>query len=618
MCGIVGLITKEDVVESLLEGLKRLEYRGYDSAGIATLELSRENTPALLHRRRAEGKLKALEKVCDENPMKGHVGIGHTRWATHGPAVERNAHPHANHRIAVVHNGIIENYSALKADLEKRHTFHSQTDTEVIVYLLEENLQKNLSPLQAVQETVHVLRGAYALGIIFLEDPHTLYAVRHGSPLVLGKMEDGGACLGSDAISLAPWATSLCYMEDGDVAALSFDHIHIFDKKQNAVDRSFVANPITMETMGKGQYRHYMIKEIFEQPAVIGNALQHVLAQDADHLHFPACDIDFTKIDRISIIGCGTSYLAGMVAKYWFEEYARIPVEVDIASEFRYRSPVFSKNHACFFISQSGETLDTLSALNLCKKHSTTVGIVNVPQSSIARQAHHVIFTHAGPEIGVASTKAFTCQLLALLTLVMECARQKNLLSFEKEKELIQGLRSLPSLAHYVLQEKDMDSIASKIMNAPHVMFMGRGLHYPVAMEGALKLKEITYIPSQAYASGELKHGPIALVDEHTPIIVMAPYDKWFEKSAGNIQEIAARKGQLFVFTDAKGAGNLLTMLPENLVMGENLFALPDILEDLMPFLYILPLQLLSYYTGVRKGTDVDQPRNLAKSVTVE
>lgn len=617
MCGIVGLIQKEDVVESILDGLKRLEYRGYDSAGIATIEIH-DPLPSLLHRRRAEGKLKALESVCLQQPIKGDIGIGHTRWATHGPAVERNAHPHANHRIAVVHNGIIENYSALKSDLEKRHTFHSQTDTEVIVYLLEEGLQKGLSPLQSVQDAVQHLRGAYALGIIFLEDPKTLYAVRHGSPLVLGKMEDGGACLGSDAISLAPWATSLCYLEDGDVAALSLENIQIFDKKKEAVARSFVTNPVTLETMGKGQYRHYMLKEIFEQPAVIGNALQHVLAQDADHLHFPSCDIDFKAIDRIAIIGCGTSYLAGMVAKYWFEKHARISVDVDIASEFRYRSPIFSNNQACFFISQSGETLDTFAALELCKHYSTTVGIVNVPQSSIARASHHVIFTHAGPEIGVASTKAFTCQLLALFTLVMECARQKGLLSPEKEKELIQGLRALPSLAHYVLQEKDMDNIASKIMNASHVMFIGRGLNYPVAMEGALKLKEITYIPSQAYASGELKHGPIALVDEHTPIFAITPYDQWFEKSAGNIQEIAARKGQLFVLTDATGAGHFLNMLPDTLVMGENLFALPDIMEDLMPFLYVLPLQLLSYYTGVRKGTDVDQPRNLAKSVTVE
>ena len=354
MCGIVGMIQKEDVVESLLEGLKRLEYRGYDSAGIATLETSNAHSPALLHRRRAEGKLKALEHVCLQNPIKGHIGIGHTRWATHGPAVERNAHPHANHRIAVVHNGIIENYSALKKDLEKRYTFHSQTDTEVIVYLLEECLEKGLSPLQSVQEAVQHLHGAYALGILFLEDPSTLYAVRHGSPLVLGKMEDGGACLGSDAISLALWATSLCYMEDGDVAALSAHDIQIFDKKREVANRAFVPNPITLETIGKGQYRHYMIKEIFEQPAVMGNALQHVLAQDADHLHFPSCAIDFKEIDRISIIGCGTSYLAGMVAKYWFEKHTHIPVEVDIASEFRYRSPVFSHHHACFFISQSG------------------------------------------------------------------------------------------------------------------------------------------------------------------------------------------------------------------------------------------------------------------------
>ncbi len=612
MCGIVGLISKEDVMARLLEGLKRLEYRGYDSAGIATIHEGH------LERRRAEGKLKILEDVCDRFPIRGLIGIGHTRWATHGPAVEANAHPHANHRIALVHNGIIENYSELKLELTQRYTFHSQTDTEVVVHLIEDELTRGLYPLQALQSAAKKLKGAYALAVLFKDDPQTLYAVRQGSPLVIGMSEEEGACLGSDAISLAPWAARLCYLEDGDLAELTLDRITLYDKNNHQVLRPFIKNPMTIENIGKGQYRHYMLKEIFEQPTVLGHGLQHILAQDAGHLHVPNCNIDFRAMERLSLIACGTSYYAAMVAKYWFETFARIPVDVDIASEFRYRSPVFSQNHYCFFISQSGETLDTLAALELCRQHVTTVGIVNVPQSSIARSAHHVVFTYAGPEIGVASTKAFTCQLLCLLTLALQAACQRGFLTDVEENRLIQSMCMLPGVAHQVLREENVEVLAQRILAAPHVIFLGRGPHYPIALEGALKLKEVTYIPSQAYASGELKHGPIALIDEHVPLFVIAPYDQWFEKSAGNILEIHARKGDITVLTDARGAAQLMIMLPGVFVPGQNIVVLPEIEPTLQPFLYVIPLQLLAYYTGVRKGTDVDQPRNLAKSVTVE
>lgn len=612
MCGIVGLISKDDVVDRLLGGLKRLEYRGYDSAGIATVHKDD------LGRRRAEGKLKALEAVCSENPLHGAIGIGHTRWATHGPAVEVNAHPHANHRIALVHNGIIENFSDLKSDLATRYTFHSQTDTEVIIHLIEDALIQGLSPLQALQESIKKLKGAYALALLFKDEPDTLYAVRQGSPLVVGISDEEGMSLGSDAITLAPLAHQLCYLEDGDVAALTLENITIYDRQDKPVTRPFTKNPVNAETIGKGHYRHYMLKEIFEQPTVLGHGLQHVLAHDADHLHMPNMNIPFNDVERMSIIACGTSYYAAMVAKYWFEAFARIQVDVDIASEFRYRSPVFTRNHYCFFISQSGETSDTLAAMELARHHATTVGVVNVPESSMARMADHVVFTHAGPEIGVASTKAFMCQLLCLLTLALEAARQRGHLSAENEKQLIQGLRTLPALIHQVLENNTIQTLSQQIMNAEHVIFLGRGSIYPIALEGALKLKEITYIPSDAYPSGELKHGPIALIDEDVPVFVIAPYDQWFEKSASNIQEVYARKGNLIVFTDALGATHLMTMLPNVFHAGQNLIILPQINQALQPFLYVLPLQLLAYYTGVHKGTDVDQPRNLAKSVTVE
>lgn len=612
MCGIVGLIGNKDVVGCLLEGLKRLEYRGYDSAGIATLETGE------MHRRRAEGKLKMLEDVCAKDPIKGNIGIGHTRWATHGIASEANAHPHANHRVSLVHNGIIENYSELKEDLSKRHTFLSQTDSEVVVYLIEDELARGLSPLKAVQAAVKKLKGAYALAILFKETPEHLYAVRQGSPLVVGMSEEWGAMLGSDAISLAAWAEQICYLNDGDIAELSLATIHIFDKEDHVASRPFVKNHMNVENISKGQFRHYMLKEIFEQPTVLGNSLQHILASDADHVHLPECTIDFNEVERISIIACGTSHYAAMVAKYWFEKFAGIAVDVDIASEFRYRSPVFSKNHYCFFISQSGETLDTLSALELCKGHATTVGIVNVPQSSIARAADHVIYTHAGPEIGVASTKAFTCQMICLLSLALEASRQRGRFDAAAEGKLIQSLRMLPSLVHQTLREENIEVLSHKIAAASHVIFLGRGTHFPIALEGALKLKEITYIPAHAYAAGELKHGPIALVDEHVPIIILAPYDAWFEKNIGNIQEVHARKGNITVFTDMRGATHLMTAMPGVFTLGNNLMVLPEIEATLQPFLFTLPLQLLAYYTGLRKGTDVDQPRNLAKSVTVE
>lgn len=612
MCGIVGLIGNDDVVQPLLEGLKRLEYRGYDSAGIATIYADE------MHRRRAEGKLRMLEEACIKQPIQGNIGIGHTRWATHGIASETNAHPHANHRIALVHNGIIENYSELKEDLSKKYDFLSQTDSEVVVHLIEDELARGLSPLEAIQHAVKKLKGAYALAILFKEAQDHLYAVRQGSPLVVGMSDEWGAMLGSDAISVAPWANQICYLEDGDIAELSKGTIHIFDKSDEVAVRPFVKNHTNVESIGKGQYRHYMLKEIFEQPTVLGNALEHILANQEEKIHLSDFDIDFTHAERISIIACGSSYIAALAAKYWFEKFAGIHVDVDIASEFRYRNPVFSKNHYCFFISQSGETLDTFAALELCKGKAKTIGIVNVPQSSIARHADHVIYTHAGPEIGVASTKAFMCQMLCLLAIALEAGRQRSVLKKDHEKTLIQALRTLPSLVHQTLREENIEALSHRIAAASHVIFLGRGTSYPIAMEGALKLKEITYIPAQAYAAGELKHGPIALVDEHVPILFLAPFDSWFEKTIGNIQEVYARKGNITVFTDIRGAAHLMNALPGVFIQGQNLIVLPEIEELLQPFLLTLPLQLLAYYTGLRKGTDVDQPRNLAKSVTVE
>lgn len=615
MCGIVGLISKNDVVNELLDGLKRLEYRGYDSAGIATIHKNQ------LERRRAEGKLKALYDVCLVDPIRGAIGIGHTRWATHGPAIEINAHPHANHRLALVHNGIIENYSDLKASLEMRYTFSSQTDTEVIVHLIEDELKQGHQPLEAIQRMVKKLKGAYALAILFKDDPTTLYAVRQGSPLVIG-ISDAKVCLGSDAISCAPFAEKLAYLEDGDMATLTLegDHgeIKFYDQQDQPVLRPFVPNPVNIEAMGKGQYRHYMLKEIFEQPTVIAHGLQHILAPDADHVHIPQLDISFEKVQRLTIIACGTSYYAGLLAKYWFEKYARLSVDVDIASEFRYRSPVFSKNHVCFFISQSGETLDTLAALELCKRHTTTIGLVNVPQSSIARMAHNVLLTHAGPEIGVASTKALTSQLLSLFALSLDAARQRGHMDIDTERDLVQSLRRLPSLVQEFLAGERIEEFSQALAHAHHVIFLGRGPHYPLALEGALKLKEITYIPAEGYASGELKHGVIALIDEKLPVFFIAPYDTWFEKSMGNIQEVFARKGKITVITDARGASILMNALPQAFTIGKNIILMPKVDQALQPFLSLLPLQLLAYYTGVKKGTDVDQPRNLAKSVTVE
>lgn len=613
MCGIVGILSQHNVTDRLIEGLKRLEYRGYDSAGVATID---DN---ILSRRRAPGKLKELENICKERPLSGKIGIGHTRWATHGIANKENAHPHMSDHVAVVHNGIIENFAELKEDLQQRYTFQSETDTEVVVYLLEDEIKAELTPLKALQNVVKKIKGAYALAILFKNHPDTLYGVRHGSPLVVGVSEEHGAMLGSDAISLAPWARKLCYLQDGDMVELRLDQLSFFDKDEVAVDRSFVQNYVSADTIGKGEYRHYMLKEIFEQPAIIGQLLNHVLATDSDHITLPTLDFDFSTIERISIIACGTSYYSGMVAEYWFEKMAGIAVDVDIASEFRYRSPVFSKNHLCVFISQSGETIDTLAALDLCKKQGAkTLAIVNVPQSSIARMADHVIFTHAGPEIGVASTKAFTCQMLCLLSLALSAARQQKRLTAEDEKSIIDGLRTLPGMMNHVLGDDLIKGLSEKLTSAEHVIFLGRGIQYPLALEAALKLKEITYIPAHAYAAGELKHGPIATIDPDVPVLVLAPHDAWFEKTMGNIQEVLARRGNVIIFTDSPGFDHISTVFKDRFKMGENIIVCPEIHNDLKPFLFILPLQLLAYHTAVKIGTDVDQPRNLAKSVTVE
>jgi glutamine---fructose-6-phosphate transaminase (isomerizing) len=608
MCGIIGIIGSEPAAPQLVDALKRLEYRGYDSAGVATLE------GGTLTRRRAEGKLKNLEKKLGLEPLAGTIGIGHTRWATHGRPTENNAHPHATERLAVVHNGIIENFSELRRELEaKGAKFSTETDTEVIAHLVTDEMKRGASPVDAVKAALPRLRGAFALAFLFAGEDDLLIGARRGSPLAIG-FGDGSMYVGSDAIALAPFTDMVSYLEDGDWVVITRKGAEIHDSDGKIVQRAVLKSQASVLLIDKGNHRHFMAKEIHEQPEVVGHTLANYIDMTSGRVALPMqLPFDFKKLQRVSIAACGTAYYAGMVARYWFEQYAHLPVEVDIASEFRYRDVPLGDGNLSIFVSQSGETADTLASLRYARAHKQHVlSVVNVPTSSIARESDVVMPTLAGPEIGVASTKAFTCQLAALATLAIAAGRARGVLSEADEKDLVRALTEVPRHLNDALAlEPQIELIARDLSKCRDVLYLGRGTSYPLALEGALKLKEISYIHAEGYAAGELKHGPIALIDENLPVIVIAPHDKVFEKTVSNMQEVAARGGRLILMTDAKGASAAVGQSAETLT-------LPTVHPAVAPLVYAVPAQLLAYHTAVIMGTDVDQPRNLAKSVTVE
>ena len=618
MCGIIGIIGNKPVAPMILDGLRRLEYRGYDSAGIATID--RTDSGHNIDRRRAAGKLNCLAKKMATDPLPGTVGIGHTRWATHGVPSEQNAHPHASGDVAIVHNGIIENFEALRAELEKDGTvFVSDTDTEVIAHLLQQAYRLHGCPEAAVKTVLPQLDGAYALGILFRDHPDLLIGARQGSPLAIGfgpKATDGSAqemFLGSDAIALSIWTNQVCFLEDGDWAILQRGDARVYDHQNRPANREIKLIQVNSTLVGKGDFRHFMEKEIHEQPDVIADTLQAHINPTTQQITFRHLDIDFSSLSRLTIIACGTSYYAGLTAKYWFEQIARLPVECDVASEYRYREAPIGEGEAALFISQSGETSDTLAALRYCKANGAKIlSIVNVPESSIARESHVSLQTLAGPEIGVASTKAMTTQMLLLAALVIQAGRERQTLDNSGAAELQNALSDLPAQIRTVLQNDDpFRAVGRRLAEARDILFLGRGSLYPVAMEGALKLKEISYIHAEGYAAGEMKHGPIALIDEHVPFVVAAPSGALFEKTANNCEEAIARGGRCIVLSDDAG----LTRMQSK---AEMTLSLPKVHSFTAPILYVVPMQLLAYYTAVAKGTDVDQPRNLAKSVTVE
>jgi glucosamine--fructose-6-phosphate aminotransferase (isomerizing) len=607
MCGIVGILGKSAVAPQLVEALKLLEYRGYDSAGVATLE------SGALTRRRAEGKLRELETRLHREPLAGTIGIGHTRWATHGAPNEVNAHPHATEKLAVVHNGIIENFRELREELEKEGAkFLTETDTEVIAHLVSIAMQKGKGPVEAVAESLPKLRGAFALGFLFKGEENLLVGARRGSPLAVG-YGSGEMYLGSDAIALAPMTNKISYLEEGDLAVLTRDSVEIRDEKGVIVERPSQIVAAGSFIVDKGNHRHFMAKEIHEQPEVVGHTLSHYIDMAREEVRLPNLPFDFKNLERITISACGTAYYAGLVAKYWFERFARITVDVDIASEFRYRDAPLAKNGLAIFVSQSGETADTLASLRYAKEHGQhTLSIVNVPTSTIARESATIMPTLAGPEIGVASTKAFTCQLAALAVLAIGAGRARGHLAREDERKLVHALIEVPRhMAEALKLEHEIERLAKQIADAKDVLYLGRGTNYPLALEGALKLKEISYIHAEGYAAGELKHGPIALIDETMPVVVIAPYDFVFEKTASNMQEVLARGGRILLITDRKGAASAG-------VKAEAVLMLPDMPATVTPLVFSIPVQLLAYHVAVLRGTDVDQPRNLAKSVTVE
>ncbi len=607
MCGIIGIVGKDPVADRLVDGLRRMEYRGYDSAGVCTL------WDGEMIRRRAQGKLANLVRELSEHPAPGIVGIAHTRWATHGAPTANNAHPHATDRIALVHNGIIENFKALRDELLARgRTLESDTDSEVVAHLISEEVEKGASPEEAIQAVLPRLRGAFALAIAFRDHPDMLIGARLGSPLVVGYGE-GEMYLGSDALALAPLTQKISYLEEGDWVVITRDDAQVYDAENTPAERPITTSGASAAAVEKGNYRHYMQKEIFEQPTVVAQTLQSYIHQSDNRVALPQIDFDLSAIKRITLVACGTSYYAGMVAKYWFETFARVPVDIDVASEFRYREPPLEEGGLALFISQSGETADTLAALRHCKENGQTIAVVvNVPTSSMAREADLLLPTHAGPEIGVASTKAFTCQLAVLAALAAHLAVKKGRIDREEEQEIVRHLLEAPACLNAALDhDDDIAAMAHLIAPARDVLYLGRGPDYPLALEGALKLKEISYIHAEGYASGEMKHGPIALIDEAVPVIVLAPSGPLFEKTVSNMQEVRARGGKIVLISDAEGLAEA----------GEGCLAtiqMPRVHPLIAPLVYAVPVQLLAYHVACAKGTDVDQPRNLAKSVTVE
>jgi glucosamine--fructose-6-phosphate aminotransferase (isomerizing) len=608
MCGIVGILGNSPVAGHLVEALRRLEYRGYDSAGIATLD------HGVMARRRAEGKLQALADRLVKEPLGGTIGIGHTRWATHGRPTESNAHPHATDRVAVVHNGIIENFRELRERLiASGAKFRSETDTEVVAHLVTEELNKGKKPVEAVAAALKQLRGAFALAFIFAGEDNLMIGARRGSPLAIGYGK-GEMFLGSDAIALAPFTDSISYLEEGDWAVLTRKGVDIYDANDKRVERAIIKSTATAHMVDKGNHKHFMGKEIHEQPEVVGHTLAHYIDMVTEKVALPEdLPFDWKKIKRLSISACGTAFYAGLVAKYWFERFAKLPVEIDIASEFRYRGAPLEPGDLAIFISQSGETADTLATLRYAREMKQHIlSVVNVPTSSIARESDLVMPTLAGPEIGVASTKAFTCQLAVLACIALAAGVARGELSAEDEKKLVRALIEVPRLMAEALKlEPQIEKLSHDLAKAQDVLYLGRGTSFPIAMEGALKLKEISYIHAEGYAAGELKHGPIALIDEKMPVIVIAPHDRVFEKTVSNMQEVAARGGKIILVTDPKGATEATIESLETII-------LPDMASTVTPLVYAIAVQLIAYHTAAAIGTDVDQPRNLAKSVTVE
>ena len=607
MCGIIGIVGKDQVADRLVDGLRRMEYRGYDSAGLCTIH------DGQLIRRRAPGKLIGLVRELAQHPAPGTTGIAHTRWATHGAPNAVNAHPHATAELALVHNGIIENFRQLRDALSARgRVFESETDTEVVAHLVSELVEAGHSPQDAVKAALPQLRGAFALAIAFRQFPDMLIGARLGSPLVVGYGE-GETYLGSDALALAPLTQQIAYLDEGDWVVIARDGAQIFDKDNHPVVREVTTSGASAAEIEKGNYRHFMQKEIFEQPTVVAQTLRSYIRQLDQTVALPQFDFDLSSINRVTIVACGTSYYAGMVAKYWFEQFARLPADIDFASEFRYREPVMEPAGLALFISQSGETADTLAALRHCKAQGQTIAVVvNVPTSSMAREADLLLPTHAGPEIGVASTKAFTCQLAVLAALAAHMAVKRGQMNRAQEAEVVKHLLEAPASLNAALAHDDeIAAMAPLIAPARDVLYLGRGQDYPLALEGALKLKEISYIHAEGYASGEMKHGPIALIDEAVPVIVLAPSGPLFEKTVSNMQEVRARGGKVVLISDREGideagAGCLATI------------EMPKVHPLIAPLVYAIPVQLLAYHVACVKGTDVDQPRNLAKSVTVE
>jgi glucosamine--fructose-6-phosphate aminotransferase (isomerizing) len=611
MCGIIGIVGEGNVADRLVDGLKRMEYRGYDSAGICTLH------DGALVRRRAEGRLANLVTVLAGDPAPGNVGIAHTRWATHGAPTASNAHPHATGEVAIVHNGIIENYKDLRAELAaKGRSFESETDTEIVAHLISAEVEAGADPVAAVRAVLPRLRGAFALAIAFRRHPDLLIGARLGSPLVVGYgtgAQDGEMYLGSDALALAPLTQRIAYLEEGDWVVIRRGSAEIFNGDGNPVAREIQTSGASAAMVEKGNYRHFMLKEIYEQPTVVAQTLSSYLRRSDNSVALPQIDFDLSAIRRLTIVACGTSFYAGMVAKYWFEQFARVPVDIDVASEFRYRDPVLEPGGLALFISQSGETADTLAALRHCKANGQTIGVVvNVPTSTMAREANLLLPTHAGPEIGVASTKAFTCQLAVLAALAAHMAVKKGRLNRDEEAEIVRHLLETPAALNAALaHDDDIAAMAHLIAPARDVLYLGRGQDYPLALEGALKLKEISYIHAEGYAAGEMKHGPIALIDDAVPVVVIAPSGPLFEKTVSNMEEVRARGGQVVLISDAEGLAHA----------GEGCIAtieMPVVHPLIVPLVYAVPVQLLAYHVAVVKGTDVDQPRNLAKSVTVE